>query len=143
MYSRLTFFAFFWFWCWFHFRPPMYCGYTMYTIRGWSEVKTVLQIVASTRVYTGSQLYWKTTLMHKLAKYEQQSWKTFHPLRGMYSPTSSVLIKLHNGINSFNHKLLSSLQSPSRLDDRCHQGSHKYGHWDLQARSCWSALQRL
>ena len=83
-----------------------------------------------------------TPLMHKLAKHEQQSWKTFHPIRGMYSPTSSVLIKLYNGIISFHHKLLSSLQSTSRLDDQC-QGSHKYGRWDLQARSCWSALQRL
>ena len=60
----------------------------------------------------------------------------------MYSPTSSVLIKLYNGIISFNHKLLSTLQSPSRLDDQC-QESHKYGHWDLLVRSCWSALQRL
>ena len=30
----------------------MYCGYTMYTIHGWSEVKTVLQIIASTRECT-------------------------------------------------------------------------------------------
>ena len=25
----------------------MYCGYTMYSTCGWSEVKTVLQIIAS------------------------------------------------------------------------------------------------
>ena len=51
-------------------------------------------------------------------------------------------LKLYNGIISFNHKLLSFFQRTSRLDDQC-QRAHKYGHWDLLVRSCWSALQRL
>ena len=52
----INLFSLFWFLCWFCFRPSMYCGYTIFTIHGWSEVKTVLQIIASTRECTGSQL---------------------------------------------------------------------------------------
>ena len=37
----------------------------MHTIRGCSEVKTVLQIIASTREYTGSQLYLTTNMLQE------------------------------------------------------------------------------